>query len=66
MMRLRHLAREALAKLLDRHMTGGAHDQAGDAARRLLSLDPLLVSRSLPDRLRNSRRKCDVSLDNVV
>jgi hypothetical protein len=26
--RLRHLAREALAKLLDRHMTGGAYDQA--------------------------------------
>lgn len=39
--RLRNLAREALAKLLDRHMSGDAHDQAGDAARRLLSLDPL-------------------------
>ena len=39
--RLRNLAREALAKLLDRHMTSGAHDQADDAARRLLLLDPL-------------------------
>ncbi len=39
--RLRDLAREALARLVDRHMSGGAHDQAGDAARRLLSLDPL-------------------------
>ena len=39
--RLRDLAREALAKLLDRLIESGAHDQAGDAARRLLSLDPL-------------------------
>jgi DNA-binding SARP family transcriptional activator len=35
--RLRDLAREALAKLVDRHMAGGGHDQAGDAARRLLA-----------------------------
>src|SRR5262245_10311294 len=39
--RLRDLARETLAKLVDRHMSRGGHDQAGDAARRLLSLDPL-------------------------
>ena len=39
--RLRDLAREALAKLVDRQMAGGAHDQAAEAARRLLSLDPL-------------------------
>ena len=39
--RLRDLAREALAKLVDLQMAGGAHDQAGEAARRLLSLDPL-------------------------
>ena len=39
--RLRDLAREALAKLVDRHMTSGAHDQAAAAARRLLALDPL-------------------------
>jgi TolB-like protein/DNA-binding SARP family transcriptional activator len=39
--RLRNLAREALAKLLDRHITSGAYDQAGDTARRLLSFDPL-------------------------
>ncbi len=39
--RLRDLAREALAKLLERHLAGGAHDDAGAAARRLLMLDPL-------------------------
>ena len=39
--RLRDLAREALARLLDRHMTDGAHDQAAATARRLLMLDPL-------------------------
>src|SRR5262249_6302287 len=39
--RLGNMARDALAKLVDRHMAGGAHDQAGDAARRLLALDPL-------------------------
>src|SRR5262249_41610740 len=35
--RLRELAREALAGLLDRHMASGAHDQAAAAARRLLA-----------------------------
>ena len=39
--RLRDLARGALTRLLDLHMTSGAHDQAGVAARRLLALDPL-------------------------
>jgi DNA-binding SARP family transcriptional activator len=39
--RLRNLACEALAKLLNQHLVRGVHDQAGDAARRLLSLDPL-------------------------
>ena len=39
--RLRDLAREALAKLVDRHMASGAHDQAAAAARRLLAIDPL-------------------------
>jgi len=39
--RLRDLARAALMRLLDLHMTGGAHDQAGATARRLLALDPL-------------------------
>ncbi len=39
--RLRDLAREALARLLARHMASGAHDEAGAAARRLLALDPL-------------------------
>jgi TolB-like protein/DNA-binding SARP family transcriptional activator len=39
--RLRDLARAALAKVLDRHVAEGAHDQAGVAARRLLALDPL-------------------------
>jgi DNA-binding SARP family transcriptional activator len=39
--RLRGLAREAMAKTLDRHMAGGVHDQAGAVARRLLALDPL-------------------------
>ena len=39
--RLRDLAREALAKLVDWHMSSGAHDQAAAAARRLLAIDPL-------------------------
>ena len=39
--RLRDLARGTLTRLLDLHMTSGAHDQAGVAARRLLALDPL-------------------------
>jgi len=39
--RLRDLAREALAKLIDWHMSGGAHDQAAAVARRLLAIDPL-------------------------
>ncbi|HUL06006.1 MAG TPA: BTAD domain-containing putative transcriptional regulator [Candidatus Acidoferrum sp.] len=39
--RLRDLAREALARLVDRHLSGGAHDQAAAAARRLLAIDPL-------------------------
>ncbi len=39
--RLRDLAREGLAILLDRHLANGAHDQAGAVARRLLALDPL-------------------------
>jgi TolB-like protein len=39
--RLRDLARAALAKVLDRHVATGTHDQAGVAARRLLALDPL-------------------------
>ena len=39
--RLRDLAREALAVLLDQHMATGAHDSAAAAARRLLALDPL-------------------------
>jgi TolB-like protein/DNA-binding SARP family transcriptional activator len=39
--RLRDLARAGLTRLLDLHMTSGAHDQAGVAARRLLALDPL-------------------------
>ncbi len=38
--RLRDLAREALAGLLDHHLASGAHDQAGATARRLLALDP--------------------------
>jgi TolB-like protein/DNA-binding SARP family transcriptional activator/Flp pilus assembly protein TadD len=42
--RLRDLARAALTRLLDFHMTSGAHDQAGMAARRLLALDPLQES----------------------
>jgi len=39
--RLRDLAREALAKLVDWHISSGAHDQAAAAARRLLAIDPL-------------------------
>jgi len=39
--RLRGLACEAMAKLVDWHMSAGAHDQAGAAARRLLAIDPL-------------------------
>ena len=39
--RLRDLAREALAKLVDWCMSGGVLDQAATTARRLLSLDPL-------------------------
>lgn len=39
--RLRDLARQALAKLIDWHMSGGAHDQAAAVARRLLAIDPL-------------------------
>jgi TolB-like protein/Tfp pilus assembly protein PilF len=39
--RLRELAREALARLVDWHMASGAHDQAAAAARRLLAIDPL-------------------------
>ncbi|HXV22839.1 MAG TPA: BTAD domain-containing putative transcriptional regulator [Alphaproteobacteria bacterium] len=39
--RLRDLARNALAKLLDLHMADGVRDQAAAVARRLLALDPL-------------------------
>lgn len=39
--RLRGLQREALATLLDRHLASGARQEAGDVARRLLSIDPL-------------------------
>ena len=39
--RLRDLARQGLARLLDRHIASGAHDEAGAVARRLLALDPL-------------------------
>jgi len=39
--RLRSLQREALATLLDRHLASDARQQAGDVARRLLSIDPL-------------------------
>jgi TolB-like protein/DNA-binding SARP family transcriptional activator/Tfp pilus assembly protein PilF len=39
--RLRDMARDALARLLDQHVASGAHDQAGAIARRLLALDPL-------------------------
>ena len=39
--RLRGMACEAMAKLVDRYMSVGAHDQAGAAARRLLTIDPL-------------------------
>src|SRR5215467_49779 len=42
--RLRELAREALAKLLDWYMPRGAHDHAATAARRLLAIDPLRES----------------------
>jgi TolB-like protein/DNA-binding SARP family transcriptional activator len=40
-LRLRDLAREALAASLARHMAGGTHDQAAQVARRLIALDPL-------------------------
>src|SRR5262249_59060863 len=42
--RLRELARDALAKLVDWHMSGRTHDQAAAAARRLLTFDPLRES----------------------
>lgn len=42
--RLRELAREALATLLDRYMAGGANDEAAATARRLLMLEPLRES----------------------
>src|SRR5215831_18036432 len=38
--RLRDLARETLAKVVDGHMASGAHEQAAAMARRLLALDP--------------------------
>jgi TolB-like protein/Tfp pilus assembly protein PilF len=39
--RLRALARDGLARLLDLQMASGAYDEAAVAARRLLALDPL-------------------------
>src|SRR5262249_17846710 len=39
--RLRGLAQEALATLLESHLAGGDRDRAGAVARRLLVLDPL-------------------------
>ena len=39
--RLRDLARQALARLLDHHMAAAAREHAGAVARRLLALDPL-------------------------
>lgn len=39
--RLRALARDGLARLLDLHLASGAHDPAAAVARRLLGLDPL-------------------------
>ena len=39
--RLRSLQRDALATLLDRHIASDARNQAGEVARRLLSIDPL-------------------------
>jgi TolB-like protein/Tfp pilus assembly protein PilF len=39
--RLRALARDGLARLLDLQLASGAHDQAAAVARRLLGLDPL-------------------------
>jgi len=39
--RLRDLARDALARLVDWHMSSGALDQAATTARRLLAIDPL-------------------------
>ena len=39
--RLRDLVREALAKLIDWHLSAGALDQAAAVARRLLAIDPL-------------------------
>jgi TolB-like protein/DNA-binding SARP family transcriptional activator len=39
--RLRDQACDALTRLLAHHMVGGAYDQAGVAARRLVALDPL-------------------------
>src|SRR5215831_19234964 len=42
--RLRDLARETLAKMVDGHMASGAHEQAAATARRLLAIDPLRES----------------------
>jgi TolB-like protein/DNA-binding SARP family transcriptional activator len=39
--RLRDMARQMLATLMDRQMSHGAYDQAAAAARRLLAIDPL-------------------------
>jgi len=39
--RLRALARDGLARLLDLQMASGAYDQAAAVARRLLGLDPI-------------------------
>src|SRR5262249_19996071 len=39
--RLRELARDGLARLVNARLSSGLHDQAGIAARRLLVLDPL-------------------------
>jgi TolB-like protein/Tfp pilus assembly protein PilF len=39
--RLRDMAREALARLLDHHLASDSRDQAGAIARQLLTLDPL-------------------------
>ena len=39
--RLRHLAEEALGRLMEQSMAAGARERAASAARRLLSLDPL-------------------------
>src|SRR4029453_12359324 len=39
--RLRELARESLARLVNSHMSGARYDPAAAAARRLLAIDPL-------------------------